>query len=120
MALYPPKFKVCFRCSSLSFNLVFHHATFEFHNSTLLFTMRRLSFIIQHCCFLAVSLASSLLSFPTLFGHVILAKIIIKHHKKIFFERVSAVVKIRGKEAVRLMFCPHHTHSMISCNISRM
>ena len=32
----PPKFKVCFRCSSLQFNLVLHHATFEFY--------------IQHCC----------------------------------------------------------------------
>ena len=37
----PPKFNVCFRCSSLSFDLVLHHATFEFRNSTLLFTMRR-------------------------------------------------------------------------------
>ena len=36
----PPKFKVCFRCSSLSFNLVLHHATFEFYNSTLLLEMR--------------------------------------------------------------------------------
>ena len=35
-ALSPPKFKVCFRCSSLSFNLVLHHATVEFY--------------IQHCC----------------------------------------------------------------------
>ena len=32
----PPKFKVCFRCSSLQFSLVLHHATFEFY--------------IQHCC----------------------------------------------------------------------
>ena len=32
----PPKFKVCFRCSSLSFHLVLHRATFEFY--------------IQHCC----------------------------------------------------------------------
>ena len=36
----PPKFKVCFRCSSLSFN----HATFEFYNSTFLLEMRHWSF----------------------------------------------------------------------------
>ena len=34
--IYPQKFKVCFGCSSLSFNLVLHHVTFEFYNSTLL------------------------------------------------------------------------------------
>ena len=40
----PPKFKVCFRCSSLSFN----HATFEFYNSTLLLEMRHWSFTMTH------------------------------------------------------------------------
>ena len=34
------------------------------------------------------------------FGHDILAKIIMKHHRNIFFKRVSAGVKIRGEEAV--------------------
>ena len=40
----PPKFKVCFRCSSLSFN----HATFEFYNTTLLLEMRHWSFTMTH------------------------------------------------------------------------
>ena len=40
----PPKFKVCFRCSSLSFN----HATFEFYKSTLLLEMRHWSFTMTH------------------------------------------------------------------------
>ena len=44
----PSKFKVCFRCSSLSFNLVLHHATFEFYNSTLLLEMRHWSFTMRH------------------------------------------------------------------------
>ena len=44
----PPKFKVCFRCSSLSFNLVLHHATFEFYNSTLLLEMRHWSFTMRY------------------------------------------------------------------------
>ena len=46
----PPKFKVCFQCSTLSFN----HATFEFYNSTLLlesFTMTHRSSDIQHSSF---------------------------------------------------------------------
>ena len=45
----PPKFKVCFRCSSLAFyNLVLHHSTFEFYNSTLLLEMRHWSFTMRH------------------------------------------------------------------------
>ena len=45
----PPKFKVWFRCSSLSFNLVLHHATFEFCNSTsMLLEMRHWSFTMRH------------------------------------------------------------------------
>ena len=44
----PPKFKVCFRCSSLSFNLVLHHAIFEVYNSTLLLEMRHWSFTMRH------------------------------------------------------------------------
>ena len=40
----PPKFKVCFRCSSLSFK----HATFEFNNLTLLLEIRHWSFTMTH------------------------------------------------------------------------
>ena len=43
----PPKFKVCFRCSNLSFNLALHHATSEFYNSTLLLEIGVLTFNIQ-------------------------------------------------------------------------
>ena len=43
-----PKFKVCFRWSSLSFNLVLHYATFEFYNSTLMLEMRHWSFPMRH------------------------------------------------------------------------
>ena len=39
----PPKFKVCFRCSSLSFNLIF-----TMRHSTLLLEMRHWSFTMRH------------------------------------------------------------------------
>ena len=59
--------------------------------------------IVQACNLkpvLAVSLAKLQLSFSKLSSHAILAKITIKHHRNIFFERISAGVKIRFKEAV--------------------
>ena len=56
---------------------------------------------------LAVSLAKLQLSFSKpsafffqVFGHAVLAKIILKHLRNTLFERVSAGVKIRVEEAV--------------------
>ena len=67
----------------------------RFHEFTLILTVVLAVSLTK----LQLSFLSSLSFLLQVFGHAILAKIIIKHHRNIFFERVRAGVKIRVRRS---------------------